>query len=97
MNRRTFRKQQKAIRRRNAKQAFIVPHPEKSLASAPPSPEVTSAPVQTTITAKLTPAQRIILQELHRFQLDLNKLFLRASQRMMVLGMNESRKDSSVK
>lgn len=90
MNSKTFRKQQKALLRRKAKEIFVAPLPEAIF--APPadsfaSPEASTKP-------QLSRAQRIILEELHRFQLELHRLFLRSSQRMLLAGAKEARQSA---
>jgi hypothetical protein len=88
MNRRTFRKQQKAIRRRNAKQAFIVPIPQPTLPSANVSNIV---PVPTAVTPSLSPENQRLIGELSDLAGEINRLFHRATLKMMIDGMVEGR------
>jgi hypothetical protein len=70
----------------------VEPSPVPAVSTPKPAPQPASSPAPT---ADLTPAQLIILQELHRFQLDWHQLFLRTSQRMMLVGAKEARTHST--
>jgi hypothetical protein len=91
MNRKTFRAQQKAIRRKKAKEAFIVPIPAPIT-----TPAVVSAsePLNQQ-PANLAPGFAAFLSELHKFAIAYQKLCLRASHRLMVAGLKEGTVDST--
>ena len=87
MNKKLQRRQRQLLRRREAKSLFMAPLPEAIL--APPTDSSESEKASTK--PQLSRAQRIIVEELHRFQLDLHRLFLRVSQRMLLAGAKEAR------
>jgi len=78
MNRKTFRKQQKSLRRRHAQKLFEAPVIENvvSVASAP-MPE-------------LSQKQRRLLDQIDNLAADIMKLFHAASLKLMVEGLKES-------
>jgi hypothetical protein len=88
MNRRTFKKQQKALnRRREAKQMFLVPLPPSTASSA-------QVPAPTPATPGISPENQRLLTELGDLVAAINKLFHRASLKLMIEGMTEARIDS---
>jgi hypothetical protein len=86
MNKKTFRKQQKAIRRKNARKAFLTPLPETTLAPAK-APVIEPAQQQA---SEVSPGVAAFLAELHQFAIQYQKLCLRASHRLMVAGFKEA-------
>lgn len=83
MNRSTLRKQNKAIRRRKSKTIFLPP-----LVATPLVVDPKPVPIEPTIVG-LTPAQKIILDELNKFHALLIHQFQRANCRMLVAGLRE--------
>jgi len=82
MNCKTQRLQKQLLRRREAKQLFVAPLPEAIFAP----PAFPTVPLEDAATA-----HRIISQEFNLFLADLNRLFLRARQRMLLVAAKEER------
>jgi len=76
MNRKTFRKQQKAIRRRHAQKLFEAPALE-NVASV----------VASAATLDLSREQRRLLNQIDELAVDIIKIFHRASLKLMVEGL----------
>lgn len=83
MNRKTFRKQQKALRRRTAQKLFEAPVLENvvSVASA--------------TTPALSREQQRLLNQIDQLAVDIIKLFHRASLKLMIEGLKDSATEST--
>jgi hypothetical protein len=87
MNKNTLRRQKQALRKRNAKQMFLEPLPPSTASSA-------QVPASTPVTPSLSPENQRLLTELGDLVAAINKLFHRASLKLMIEGMTEARIDS---
>jgi len=93
MNHKTQRIQKRIERRRAGKTMFLpksAPVPSESIATL-------AQATRPSASVELTPHQQRILDELDNFAAEVNKLFHRASLRMMIEGLREGYADSSKK
>jgi hypothetical protein len=97
MNKKIFRAQQKAIRKRKAKQAFMVALP----APAPVPPVVKATPTPPTTRPQLSPQDEMMWQEIRLITNQVLELLLRASfkvvARALLEGLKEAGTNSSIK
>jgi hypothetical protein len=96
MNRKTFRKQQKSLRRRDAKKAFITPLPEPVIV-----PTVAkAASTLGTVPRQLSPQDEMLWQEIRFISNQVQELLQRASAkiaaRALLEGLREAGTTSSV-